>query len=53
MKLHAQERYPLATLVLVACERTEAQRVRLLALARRTSESREIAYGIPGIGVEL
>lgn len=46
---HDQARYPLATLVLCACERSPAQRTRLLAAARRESDARA-ARGIPPIG---
>jgi hypothetical protein len=46
---HDQSRFPLATLLIVACERPISARVRLLALAERESISRERAFGIPSL----
>lgn len=48
MTLHDQTHYPLATLVLVACERAAPQRARLLALAAREA-ARRAERGIPGL----
>lgn len=44
-----QAHYPLATLILLACERPLEQRVRLLGLACRESDRRALAHRIPVI----